>query len=48
MSIAREIAPHLPANIDGTAPVVLESAFGHDGFLIENGKVGAQLARILP
>lgn len=43
----REIARLLPNNIDGRVPVVLESAFGHDGFLIELDAVGAQLRRLL-
>ena len=41
------IARHLPGNIDGDVPVVLESPFGHDAFLIEDGLVGAQLRRLL-
>ena len=44
----RMIASHLQNNIDGTDAVLLESAYGHDGFLIENDAVGAQLRRILP
>ncbi|MFT2817992.1 homoserine O-acetyltransferase MetX [Leifsonia sp. A12D58] len=43
----REIARLLPNNIDGSAPVVLESAFGHDGFLIELDDVGTHLRRLL-
>lgn len=43
----REIARLLPNNIDGSAPVVLESAFGHDGFLIELEDVGIHLRRLL-
>jgi homoserine O-acetyltransferase len=41
------IAAHLPANIDGSSPVVIESGFGHDGFLIENERVGRELGRML-
>jgi homoserine O-acetyltransferase len=41
------IARHLSGNIDGTQPVVLESSFGHDGFLIEDDEVGAHLRRLL-
>jgi homoserine O-acetyltransferase len=41
-----EIARHLPGNIDGDSTVVLESDFGHDGFLIENELVGQQLRRL--
>jgi homoserine O-acetyltransferase len=40
------IARHLPSTIDGSAPVVIESAFGHDGFLIENSAVSEQLRRL--
>jgi homoserine O-acetyltransferase len=43
----RVIAAHLPNNLDGSNPVVLESAYGHDGFLIEVDAVGKQLARLL-
>ena len=41
------IAKHLPNNIDGTEAVVIESTFGHDGFLIEDALVGPQLRRLL-
>jgi homoserine O-acetyltransferase len=41
------IAQHLSGSIDGTQPVVLESSFGHDGFLIEDDEVGAHLRRLL-
>lgn len=41
------IARHLPNNIDGDVPVVIESPFGHDAFLIEDGLVGAELQRLL-
>lgn len=44
----REIARHLPNSLDGAVPVVLESGYGHDGFLIENDAVGDQLRRLLP
>jgi len=40
------IARHLPHTIDGRVPVVLESDFGHDGFLIEDEAVGRQLRRL--
>jgi len=43
----RIIAKHLPNNIDGTEPVVIQSDFGHDGFLIEDALVGPHLARLL-
>jgi homoserine O-acetyltransferase len=43
----RVIASHAPGNIDGTVPHVINSQFGHDGFLIEDRVVGAQIARLL-
>jgi homoserine O-acetyltransferase len=41
------IAKHLPNNIDGDVPVVIESNFGHDGFLIEFDVVGREISRLL-
>ncbi|WP_378146832.1 homoserine O-acetyltransferase [Cnuibacter sp. UC19_7] len=41
------IARHLPRTIHGSAPVVLESPFGHDGFLIEFDEVGRHLSGLL-
>ena len=41
------IAAHVPGNIDGTEPHIIRSQFGHDGFLIEDRLVGAQLQRLL-
>jgi homoserine O-acetyltransferase len=41
------IAAHTPGNIDGTRPHVIKSPFGHDGFLIEDRLVGAQVTRLL-
>ncbi|MDQ1579707.1 MAG: homoserine O-acetyltransferase/O-succinyltransferase [Microbacteriaceae bacterium] len=41
------IAAHLPGNIDGTTPVVIESSFGHDGFLIEDVIVSREVRRLL-
>ncbi len=41
------IAEHLPGNIDGSSAVVIESGFGHDGFLIESDIVGRELRRLL-
>jgi homoserine O-acetyltransferase len=41
------IARHLPGNIDGDVPVVIESPFGHDAFIIEDALVGAHLRRLL-
>ena len=43
----RQIASCTPGNIDGTVPHVISSQFGHDGFLIENDLVGAQIERLL-
>jgi homoserine O-acetyltransferase len=47
----RVIAAGLPHGVgigpDPAAPVVLESGYGHDGFLIESGAVGALLRRLL-
>jgi len=40
------IARHLAGNIDGDVPVVLESPFGHDAFLIEDALVSEQLRRL--
>ncbi|WP_440711054.1 homoserine O-acetyltransferase MetX [Herbiconiux sp. YIM B11900] len=41
------IAAHVPGNIDGTRPIVIESKFGHDGFLIEFDLVGREISRLL-
>ncbi len=41
------LARHIDGNLDGDVPVVISSPFGHDGFLIENDLVGAQLTRLL-
>lgn len=41
------IARHLPGNIDGDAPTVISSEYGHDAFLIETEAVAAHLARLL-
>lgn len=41
------IASHVPGNLDGDAPHVISSPFGHDGFLIEDKLVGTQLTRLL-
>jgi homoserine O-acetyltransferase len=42
-----ELGAHLPGNIDGTSTVIIDSEFGHDGFLIEETVVGTHLARLL-
>ncbi len=41
------IARHLAGNIDGDVPVVIESPYGHDAFLIEDQVVGEHLRRLL-
>lgn len=41
------IAREVPGNIDGDLPSVLDAEFGHDSFLIEHERVGAELARLL-
>jgi homoserine O-acetyltransferase len=43
----QHIAAHVPTNIDGTEPHIITSNFGHDGFLIEDRLVGAQITRLL-
>ena len=42
-----EIAQHVTTALDGRQATRLESPFGHDAFLIEFEKVGAQLQRLL-
>lgn len=41
------IALHVPGNIDGDVPSILDSEFGHDSFLIEHDLVGRDLTRLL-
>ncbi|WP_182066484.1 homoserine O-acetyltransferase MetX [Curtobacterium sp. ME12] len=41
------IAAGVPDALDGDAAAVIESEFGHDGFLIEHEQVGAHLRRLL-
>lgn len=41
------IAHHLSSHIAGDSPVVIDSEFGHDGFLIEDELVGPHLAELL-
>ncbi|ROR67358.1 homoserine O-acetyltransferase MetX [Agrococcus jenensis] len=43
----QRLAAGLPTSVSGAEPVVLESGFGHDGFLIETGRVGDLLAPLL-
>jgi homoserine O-acetyltransferase len=40
------IAANIPANIDGAEAAVISSRFGHDGFLIEDELVSAELRRL--
>ncbi|PZE38020.1 homoserine O-acetyltransferase [Curtobacterium sp. MCSS17_006] len=41
------IAACVPDALDGDSAAVIESEFGHDGFLIEHEQVGAHLRRLL-
>jgi homoserine O-acetyltransferase len=41
------IARHLSGNIDGSRATIIDSGFGHDGFLIEDAVVGTHLQRLL-
>jgi homoserine O-acetyltransferase len=43
----KRLAAHIPGNINGDKPALLESDFGHDAFLIESEFVGAQISRLL-
>ncbi|GAA2748659.1 homoserine O-acetyltransferase MetX [Amnibacterium kyonggiense] len=43
----RRVARGLRGALDGPEPTLLESPFGHDGFLIEREAVGAALRRLL-
>ena len=43
----RVVAAGIRHTLDGPEPLVLESDFGHDGFLIERGQVGAAVRRLL-
>ena len=47
VSDQRVIARHLRHGLDGDDVAVVESPYGHDGFLIEGDAVGAQLRRLL-
>ena len=42
-----EIAAHMPASIHGRSPIVIDSEFGHDAFLIESAIVGDALSELL-
>ena len=41
------IARHLPDSISGSEAIVISSAFGHDGFLIEDALVGSHVRGLL-
>jgi len=41
------IAQHVPGSLDGARATRLDSPFGHDAFLIEHERVGAELSRLL-
>ena len=41
------IAAHSPGSLDGELATRLDSPFGHDAFLIEFGRVGEELTRLL-
>lgn len=43
----RVIAGHLNHSITGGEPAIIDSPFGHDGFLIEHDKVGRWISRLL-
>lgn len=43
----RLIAEHAPSNLSGSEPVILQTQYGHDGFLIEADAVGAELRKLL-
>jgi homoserine O-acetyltransferase len=47
VSDQRTVARHLRHGLDGDDVAVVESPYGHDGFLIEDGAVGAHLRRLL-
>jgi len=41
------LAAGIASSVTGDTPAVIESEFGHDGFLIEHEKVGSALGRLL-
>src|SRR6218665_125821 len=47
LSSQREIATHMPHRVPGLEPIVLQSEYGHDAFLIEDDAVGAAIAKLL-
>jgi homoserine O-acetyltransferase len=42
-----ELAHHIPHVLSGSEALVLESPYGHDGFLIESGPVGDAISALL-
>lgn len=42
-----ELAHHIPHVLSGSKALVLESPYGHDGFLIESGPVGDAISALL-
>jgi homoserine O-acetyltransferase len=47
ISQQEELAAHIPGSITGGIPEVIDSPYGHDGFLIESDRVGGALERLL-
>jgi homoserine O-acetyltransferase len=47
ISQQEDLARHIPGSITGHNPVVVNSPYGHDGFLIEAERVGAALSDLL-
>ena len=41
------IARHIPSSVSGDEAIVIQSNFGHDGFLIEDGQVGSHVRGLL-
>jgi homoserine O-acetyltransferase/O-succinyltransferase len=42
-----DLARHIPGCISGDTPEVIDSPYGHDGFLIESERVGSALTRLI-
>jgi homoserine O-acetyltransferase len=47
LSQQEDLARHIPGCLSGAVPEVLETPYGHDGFLIESERVGASIAALL-
>jgi homoserine O-acetyltransferase len=47
LSQQEDLARHIPGCLSGKVPEVLETPYGHDGFLIESERVGASIANLL-